>query len=102
MYELKAYESFPGRDRRSFPENNRVEFTRAEDAQDLELPNPAFLDCHYRVAEILNASGLAEVIERYRQDWEDIKGTAGGSLREDGRTDIGQILSAALWERVVG
>lgn len=101
VYELKAYNSFPSRDRRSFPENSRVEFTRAEDAQDLELPSPALLDCHYRVAEILNASGLAEVIERYRQDWDDIKGTAGGSLREDGGTDIGQILRAALWERVV-
>jgi hypothetical protein len=45
---------------------------------------------------------MAELIERYRRDYEDIKGTAGGSLKEDGGTDIGQILSVALWERVVG
>jgi hypothetical protein len=45
---------------------------------------------------------MAEIIKRYRQDYEDIKETAGSSLREDGGTDIGQILSVALWERVVG
>jgi hypothetical protein len=102
VYEIKVYDRFPSADRAFFPENRRVEFTRAEDAQDLELPNATLLDCHYRVAEILNASGMAEVIERYRWDYEDIKGNAGGSLKEDGGTDIGQILSVALWERVVG
>ena len=103
MYELKVYDLFPSALRRTFfPENRRVEFIRAEDAQDLELPNTALLDCHYRVAEILNASGMAEVIEKYRRDYEDVKETAGGSLREDGGTDIGQMLSVALWERVVG
>lgn len=45
---------------------------------------------------------MAEVIERYRRDWEDIKGTAGSSLKEDGGTDIGQLLGVALWESVVG
>jgi hypothetical protein len=45
---------------------------------------------------------MAELIEGYLQDWEDIKGSAGGSLREDGVSDIGQVLRVALWERVVG
>jgi hypothetical protein len=92
VYEIKVYDRFPSAERAFFPENRRVEFTRAEDAQDLELPNAALLDCHYRVAEILNASGMAEVIERYRRDYEDIKGNAGGSLKEDGGTDIGRCL----------
>ena len=102
VYELKIFKRFPNLERQVLPKNGRVEFTRAEDAQDLELPNAALLDCHYRLAEILNASGMAELIEGYLQDWEDIKGSAGGSLREDGVSDIGQVLRVALWERVVG
>jgi len=65
VYELKAFRKFPRPDRKLLPENGRVEFTRAEDAQDLELPNAALLDCHYRIAEILNASGMAEIIESH-------------------------------------
>jgi hypothetical protein len=99
VYELKVFKRYPNTARRFLPDNNRVEFTRAEDTQDLELPNAALLDCHYRLAEILNASGMAELIESHLRDWEDIK---GGSLREDGRTDIGQFLRVGLWERVVG
>jgi hypothetical protein len=102
VYEVKVFSQYPSQNRKDLPQNGRVEFTSLEDTQDLELPDAALLDCHYRVAEILNASGMAEVIKRYRQDWEDIKGSTGGTLREDGGTDIAQILSVALWERVVG
>ncbi|GFF84565.1 hypothetical protein IFM47457_06523 [Aspergillus lentulus] len=63
------------------------------------LPDPAYLDCHYRVAEILHASGLAEYIERKIQDWEDLKQSGGtdGALRPDGSTDVTRILNTALW-----
>lgn len=88
--------------RNFLPKDGHIEFKRAEDAQDLELPGAALLDCHYRIAEILNASGMAEFIERHLRDWEDIKGCAGSSLKEDGTTDIGRILSTGLWERVGG
>ncbi|GFF27081.1 hypothetical protein IFM58399_01600 [Aspergillus lentulus] len=68
------------------------------------LPDPAYLDCHYRVAEILHASGLAEYIERKIQDWEDLKQSGGtdGALRPDGSTDVTRILNTALWSAVEG
>lgn len=100
MYELKVFRRYPKQQRIFLPKDGRVEFKRAEDAKDLELPSAALLDCHYRVAEILNASGMAESIDSHLRDWEDIKGIAG-SLREDGGTDIGQLLTLAcgnvLW-----
>jgi hypothetical protein len=101
VYELKVFRRYPNAQRIFLPKDGRVEFKRAEDAQDLELPNPDLLDCHYRVAEILNASGMAELIESHLRDWDDIKGSAG-SLREDGGTDIGHFLSIGLWERAIG
>lgn len=82
------------------PKTGRVRFTRAEDAQDLELPDADLLDCHYRLAEILNASGMAELIDHHLQDWDDIK-DQDGCLREDGGTDIGQFLSIGLWAQAV-
>ncbi|OJJ47740.1 hypothetical protein ASPZODRAFT_63861 [Penicilliopsis zonata CBS 506.65] len=101
VYERKIYRRFPSLLRRTLPESNRIEILRAEDAQDFELPNATLLDCHWRLAEILNASGMAEIIDRNRRDWEDLKGSAGGQLREDGGTDFGQYLRVALWERMV-
>lgn len=100
MYELKLFPMYPTLLKSFLPKSGRVEFTRAEDAQELDLPNAALLDCHYRLAEILNASGLAELIEKYHRDWDDIKGSTGDSLKGDGGTDIGHILSVALWERI--
>ena len=44
---------------------------------------------------------MAELIDSHLRDWEDIKGIAN-SLREDGGTDIGQLLNIGLWERVMG
>lgn len=65
VYEVKVYSDFPHRLRAFLPDNSLVEFTKAEDAQDLELPGAVLLDCHYRLAEILNASGMAKIIVRY-------------------------------------
>lgn len=45
---------------------------------------------------------MAGIIQKYYRDWEDIKDSAGRSLNEDGKSDIGQLLGVALWERVVG
>ena len=73
---------------------------KADDAQDIPLPNAAFLDCHYRLAEILNALGMAEVIERSFREWKDLKGSCH-VIREDGKTDVGQYLHIALWAHVV-
>ena len=46
VYELRVFRSYPRPDRKLLLENGWVEFTRAEDTQDLELPNAALLDCH--------------------------------------------------------
>lgn len=66
--------------------------------QDLGFPSAALLDCQYRLAESLNASGTAGVIEGYLEEWEDaIESVAGGSLKEDGGMDIGRFWDAGLW-----
>jgi hypothetical protein len=80
---------------------DNVKFTRVEDTPDLELPDAALLDCHYRLAEMLHGSGIGEVIDKYHQAWDNIRDTTSSSLKEDGGTDIGQLLSVALWERVI-
>lgn len=101
MYTVKVYPRFPDRELALLPADRLVEFKQAEGAEDLSLPGPVLLDCHYRVAEILNASGMSGYIERKLRDWEDLKEIADkGSLREDGATDITRILNTALWQRV--
>ncbi|KAF5865276.1 hypothetical protein ETB97_004859 [Aspergillus alliaceus] len=102
IYEIKVFRRYPNLDRQQLPESGYIELKKADDAQDLDLPSPALLDCHYRLAEILNASGMAEVIERNFRKWEDLKGSAPNLLRADGGTDIGHFLRAGLWERVAG
>ncbi|KAK2806769.1 hypothetical protein FQN50_005631 [Emmonsiellopsis sp. PD_5] len=101
VYELKVFPSYPTDLRPTLPEG-LVKFTRAEDAQDLELPSAALLDCHYRLAEILNASGMGEAVEQYQKEWERLKESADGSLRHDGGTDLGRIIRTALWTHVAG
>lgn len=100
MYELKVFRKYPTDVKPSLPKSGLVQLTRAKDAKDLKLPHATLLDCHYRLAEILNASGMGEMIEEHHRDWEDIKETTGDLLKEDGATDIGYMLNVALWERV--
>jgi hypothetical protein len=47
---------------------------------------------NYGLAEILNASGMAEIIESHHREWEDVESSAPSCLREDGGTDIGRLL----------
>lgn len=56
----------------------------------LELPSSILLATHAAIAQILHASGMAEVIDRVLQDAEEIK-----CLASDGSTDV-QILLPAL------
>ncbi|KAG2016689.1 hypothetical protein GB937_006168 [Aspergillus fischeri] len=65
------------------------------------LPNPVLLDCHFRIAEILNASGMSEFIDREIRDWETLKGGPDAyQLRPDGSTDVTRYLNAGLWQHV--
>ncbi|OJJ46525.1 hypothetical protein ASPZODRAFT_132593 [Penicilliopsis zonata CBS 506.65] len=100
VYERVLFRRYPSAERRSLPASDRIEFNQAPGAEDLPLPCAAFLDCHYRLAEILNVSGMAETIDEHWRRWEDLKGSAGDMLHPDGGTDIGGYLKVALWERV--
>ncbi|GIK02897.1 hypothetical protein Aspvir_006960 [Aspergillus viridinutans] len=95
VYDIKTYPDIGFTALPFLPSNREVKFECAK-GEDLLLPDPAYLDCHYRVAEILHASGLAEYIERKIQDWEDLKQSGG----TDG--DVTRILNTALWTAVAG
>lgn len=71
---------------------------KAPGAEDLDLPNPVLLDCHYRMAEIMNASEMTWTIEVNVRNWEGIKRDRFYGIREDGGTDIGWFLRAGMWE----
>lgn len=103
MYDIKTYPEITINFLRDLPADRKVR-VRCAPGEDLTLPDPAYLDCHHRVAEVLHASGLAEYIERKIRDWQDLKqsGGADGSLRQDGSTDISRILETALWTAVAG
>lgn len=98
---MKFYRGFTTGYRVFFPENDRVEIRSGPNAEDLALPNPAILDCHYRIAEILNASGMGKIIDRIIYDWENIRDSEGcGYLAPDGSSDLERLLSVGLWGSV--
>ncbi|KIN05190.1 hypothetical protein OIDMADRAFT_39565 [Oidiodendron maius Zn] len=96
VYELKLYDYFPSSYERIFPKKSLVEFARAENTQDLEPPNATLLDCHYRLAEILNASGMARLVDDYLWGYGYTQDSAGRS------PDIERILYLAFWGDGVG
>ncbi|OJJ43065.1 hypothetical protein ASPZODRAFT_19764 [Penicilliopsis zonata CBS 506.65] len=56
VYERKLFNRFPSAQRRTLPQSSRIKFTHAPGTETFELPSTALLNCHYRLAEILNAS----------------------------------------------
>ncbi|GIK02898.1 hypothetical protein Aspvir_006961 [Aspergillus viridinutans] len=84
------------------PDDRKVKFQCSEGADNIPLPDPMFLDCHYRVAEIINAADLVWPIRNKIRDWRDLEkyGDTNGCLRSDGSTDITDILNTALWPAV--
>ncbi|RHZ67507.1 HNH endonuclease signature motif containing protein [Aspergillus thermomutatus] len=100
-YKLKLYRRFRSYARNALPEDGTVTFRKAGGAENIPLPNPVLLDCHFRVAEILNASGMNEFIDRKIREWEDLKdGPDAAQLRPDGSTDVARYLRAGLWDSV--
>jgi hypothetical protein len=73
-----------------------VRFTHNDTDKDRTLPSPVLLDCHFRLAKILNASGMAAAFDSDYDEWEEIKGRVGAQLPEDGDIDIGQALCVGL------
>lgn len=63
---------------------------------DRDLPSPVLLDCHFRLAKILNASGMAAAFDFDFDEWEEVKVKAGRQLPEDGNIDISPALRVGL------
>lgn len=78
-------------------ENETIKFSPSDDKKEIPIPHQDLLEMHRRLAEILNASGMADTIEKYQQEWEDID---PGSIAPDGTTDVAHALRVALWARV--
>ncbi|OOF90161.1 hypothetical protein ASPCADRAFT_10910 [Aspergillus carbonarius ITEM 5010] len=98
QYEVKSYGYLNYYERQMIPSNRLVTFRQAEGHKDIPLPDPVLLDCHYRIAEILHATGLAEVIDRDFDRWDEMRRAPNAAqLREDGSTDITRYLEAAFW-----
>ncbi|PWY81703.1 hypothetical protein BO94DRAFT_536927 [Aspergillus sclerotioniger CBS 115572] len=98
QYEIKTYGHTTYYERQMIPTDRLVTFTQAEGHKDIPLPDPALLNCHYRVAEILHATGLAEVIDRDYDRWNELRhAPSGAQLQEDGSTDLTHYLDAAFW-----
>jgi hypothetical protein len=67
-----------------------------ETDKDRSLPSPILLDCYFRLAKILNASGMAVAFDFDFDEWEEVKARVGIQLPEDGDIDIGQALYVGL------
>ncbi|KAJ9391484.1 hypothetical protein DTO063F5_1094 [Paecilomyces variotii] len=88
-YKVKTYLAFPTYLRRDIPYDGFICFTDSSKAHDVPLPDAALLDCHYRIAEVLNASGMLGEIDTKIEEWEDMKVNIwDGHLAEDGITDV--------------
>ncbi|PSS08588.1 hypothetical protein M430DRAFT_37402 [Amorphotheca resinae ATCC 22711] len=105
-YRIKTYHHFPKFYRQHFlPPNDVVTFqAAASDTGDISNcippPNPIYLECHYRIAEILNASGMGKAIDQKLQDLEDLKSMSHGHMAQDGSTDLSRYLNLAFWQTV--
>lgn len=78
-----------------------VKLKQAEGSENVELPAVELLDCHYRLSEVLNATGMGEYVEMKNNEWRRFRDGAGsGHLREDGGSDFGLVLQLGLWQQV--
>ncbi|PGH31494.1 hypothetical protein GX50_05736 [[Emmonsia] crescens] len=89
QYRLKTYRNFATINNHLLPTNRIVTFTN-NDTQ-YPLPHPILIEIHTAIANILNATGRGELVERIQREQRD----AEGVLAKDGSTDIGQILSCS-------
>ena len=86
--------------RRTIADVGQVTLQAADGAGDDPMPNPVLLDCHWRVAEILNASGMGKEIDKHMRELEAVKISMGdSSLNEDGSSDLSRYLDAVFWGR---
>ncbi|KAJ9299729.1 hypothetical protein DTO271G3_2613 [Paecilomyces variotii] len=69
----------------------KVKLRASPGYEHIKLPDPDFLDVHYRLAEIFHASGMGYEIDRHIQDSEDL-----ACFAEDGSTNVNQLLTVRL------
>lgn len=72
---------------------NPVTFENHDQDQDHELPSPVLLDCHYRLAHILHASGMSEAFER------DLISGKGLNIQFMAWNKMEQLMSPVFWRR---
>ncbi|GAD93185.1 hypothetical protein ANI_1_1262034 [Paecilomyces variotii No. 5] len=102
QYGLKTYKRFPPA-LKPLLSSSPVQFERAENGADVPFPHPDLLDCHYKIAEILNASGMGEEIDRKQDEWDRMKrNMPDGCLNEDGSSNVADILRTGLWQKLTG
>jgi hypothetical protein len=92
QYRIKVFRSFSSYWRNILPKNGMITFTGYD--KQYPLPNPTLLQIHAAIANILNAAGRGELIERILRKYEDA-GAPGKGLAEDGSTDIAHLLSVS-------
>jgi hypothetical protein len=52
-------------------DGDEIEFGKGDDENTIELPDPRFCNLHLAIAWVSAACGYAEVVDRFRKDWED-------------------------------
>ncbi|PYI04448.1 hypothetical protein BO78DRAFT_320413 [Aspergillus sclerotiicarbonarius CBS 121057] len=98
QYELKVYRSANAEVDVIIGQTGMVTFKQATGYKDIPLPDADILECHYRLAEILNATGLGKEINWHFENWNRMRrAPEAGQLTEDGSTDLTSYLEAAFW-----
>lgn len=85
---MNVYDGFDDVFSPLLPKDRLLRLSVSPGNEDIKLPDPDFLDTHYRLAEIFHASGMDEEIDRHIQDFKDLI-----CLAEDGSTNINQLLT---------
>lgn len=97
MYLLKKYRGCHSAIWHLLAEDSVITLRQAAGHEDKPLPLRELLDTHYRLAEIYHAAGFAEEAALNARRWDKIKEEARGhSLREDGSTNVSDILFTAF------
>lgn len=73
-----------------------VTFRNHDTDKDWNLPSPILLDCHFRLAKVFNASGMAAAFDFDFDEWEEVKVRVGDQLPGNGNIDIVQALRVGL------
>ncbi|KAL1848794.1 hypothetical protein Plec18170_007805 [Paecilomyces lecythidis] len=89
-YEVKVYPQFNELFLPALPANRILQLRASPGYEHIKLPDPEFLDMHYRLVEILHASGMGWQIDKHIQDFEDFTCFA------DGSTNVHQLLTIRL------